>query len=714
MSKEVSGGWLCQLVDLGLTVTVASLELADAPVCMLDIPALAIPCKLSGITLEQLSDFQHSLIDRLVKDSHFNLNVMSEEKKIIGLEKGGVDLCGSLIFLNLGCDSKRMNCGNSVKFHEPCNIGSKASLCGSYENSSPDSFMLYFDEQILSPEVKLLETLSNAKNFVSPPGFISTGEAVIAPWDGQLCRALVIAVEDSNLHVRYVDSGNCETVSWWECYAITADLLFPPLATEVRLHGLREAERGAWTEDALERFHDFLGYSKLEVKVMNSYPSSGQPIDVEIVVMVHDMRLNVRELLADEGFICADAENNLYKSSKNEPCNSFQVDVDQNENHDYVENSNIDHNNRVFITGFNNFITEDRVQAWSEKQWGYVKAVTMFGKLARIDFYDENVAFACANQSNATLDNCSVNIYHNTVCERNGIYVYGLQPNTNRIAIRGIFAQYGEVAFIIGPFSSIQAIIVFKLAKDADNVLKKHVMQGDKQLTLKRSMLFSENHDSIKLLWEECKSSIEKIEGSEIDVSVVHIESPDKIWVRYKIYECLARELHETLNKLGEKAHSGRLEEVLQLGSKVMCKDNEGIWARGKISEFKDDKVMIQLVDRGCSSLFDRNSVRILVHSLLREVKPLAELVTLRGIEPAGGETWSIKALDVLTNCLKKGELILVNHPDAVKDLLLVERLSKNPLDLETVKKTSLSQILLKKGVALKVNTRSKYLRASN
>ena len=97
----------------------------------------------------------------------------------------------------------------------------------------------------------------------------------------------------------------------------------------------------------------------------------------------------------------------------------------------------------------------------------------------------------------------------------------------------------------------------------------------------------------------------------------------------------------------------------------------------------------------------------------LREVKPLAELVTLSGVEPAGDETWSIKALDVLTKCLKRGELILVNHPDAFKDLMLVERISTNPLDLETVKKTSISQILLNKGVALKAGTRRKYLGTS-
>ena len=127
-----------------------------------------------------------------------------------------------------------------------------------------------------------------------------------------------------------------------------------------------------------------------------------------------------------------------------------------------------------------------------------------------------------------------------------------------------------------------------------------------------------------------------------------------------------------------------------------MCKDIDGIWARGKISEFKDDKVMIQLVDRGCSSLFDRHSVRRLNCGFLREIKPLAELVTLSGVEPAGDETWSIKALDVLTKCLKRGELILVNHPDAFKDLMLVERISTNPLDLETVKKISLKYCLLR------------------
>ena len=69
VSNQASGGWACHLVDLGWTVTVACLELADAPVCLRDIPVLAIPCKLSGINLEQLSDFQYDLV---YFDSYFS------------------------------------------------------------------------------------------------------------------------------------------------------------------------------------------------------------------------------------------------------------------------------------------------------------------------------------------------------------------------------------------------------------------------------------------------------------------------------------------------------------------------------------------------------------------------------------------------------------------------------------------------------------------
>ena len=40
---------------------------------------------------------------------------------------------------------------------------------------------------------------------------------MLAPWNGGLYRANVLGVKDNILTVLYVDHGNTDTVSWWDC-----------------------------------------------------------------------------------------------------------------------------------------------------------------------------------------------------------------------------------------------------------------------------------------------------------------------------------------------------------------------------------------------------------------------------------------------------------------------------------------------------------------
>ena len=45
---------------------------------------------------------------------------------------------------------------------------------------------------------------------------------MLAPWNGGLYRANVLGVKDNILTVLYVDHGNTDTVSWWDCFSRTS------------------------------------------------------------------------------------------------------------------------------------------------------------------------------------------------------------------------------------------------------------------------------------------------------------------------------------------------------------------------------------------------------------------------------------------------------------------------------------------------------------
>ena len=51
---------------------------------------------------------------------------------------------------------------------------------------------------------------------------------MLAPWNGGLYRANVLGVKDNILTVLYVDHGNTDTVSWWDCFSVHEDFLVPP------------------------------------------------------------------------------------------------------------------------------------------------------------------------------------------------------------------------------------------------------------------------------------------------------------------------------------------------------------------------------------------------------------------------------------------------------------------------------------------------------
>ena len=147
--------------------------------------------------------------------------------------------------------------------------------------------LLYFDNHLLSPQLQmqLLKQLDAHPDLVGPPGDVQPGHAVLVPWEGSLYRATVLSMTGTTLTLLYVDHGNTDLASWWDCYAVPTDLLFPPLATEVRLAGVRSVERGSWTRDSCHKLSQLLSKTreKVKVTVVETFSHEGGAVEVELL-----------------------------------------------------------------------------------------------------------------------------------------------------------------------------------------------------------------------------------------------------------------------------------------------------------------------------------------------------------------------------------------------------------------------------------------------
>merc|ERR1719318_2244727 len=90
-------------------------------------------------------------------------------------------------------------------------------------------------------------------------------------------------------------------VTWWDCSAVPGDFLFPPLATQVRLGGLRPVGEEGWSREGREMLHQVLNDSEgISVKVAKS--EAGSVPEVELMVRTGKDLQDVCELLVHEGF----------------------------------------------------------------------------------------------------------------------------------------------------------------------------------------------------------------------------------------------------------------------------------------------------------------------------------------------------------------------------------------------------------------------------
>ena len=142
-------------------------------------------------------------------------------------------------------------------------------------------------------------------------------------------------------------------------------------------------------------------------------------------------------------------------------------------------------------------------------------------------------------------------------------------------------------------------------------------------------------------------------------------------------------------------------------GQKVICKV-EGVWYRGRVMEEDGLKTwMVKLVDLGLVVNVEIVNVNELEHPYLLKEKVFARSVRLGRLEPAGSGGWSGSSVDFLKRWTKNRKVFLVKDGQ-FEDLMVEEVSADNPTDVETVTRVSLADMLLQRGLALKLNTRRK------
>ena len=747
---SVMAGWRCELVDLGQVVTVVTLEIADLPPSVLEMPALSACCSLGGGQEVEWAEEAREDWERLVRGKQFTLCVEDYSSRSVNLLQGELKMVDRLRFLG-HLTAVLDTISPSQHFSSPGALSSAAYLCLDYDQISPDSILLYFDNQHLSPQLQLLEQLDAHPDLVGPPGDVQPGHAVLAPWEGSLFRATVLSMTGTTLTLLYVDHGNTDLASWWDCYAVPRDLLFPPLATRVRLAGVRAVERGSWTRESCHRLRQVLSKTREKVKVtiVDSPSHSGGGVEVELFVGDGGQQQNVLQLLVDEGFACGvgqigdplpvckinsyggDDDGNFKPEEERES----SLKTPQLPNEDLHELKNGDNANRcltrseedgwvinrVYLTGcFPSTMTELDLATWAEELWGEVDMVKIGYNQVVIDFHSRESADMCSRQGKAVIGSSQIEIFPFKLSTQNGVRVTDILPVSRRSDVTNIFTKFGEIAFIQGPFantfpaSSKTAVVVFKDHEVMKKVLESgEVKQRGKQLNVKKYAL---GKRSPGLINSNLKSKIdvslepkstESSPTDDVEVEVLHVDSPEQVWVRLAVDMDRWSQVHQVVQEVGNKVMEIGIIAELEVGQKVICRV-DGAWYRGRVVVVDLVKTCwVKLVDLGSVVDLDREHVGILDNHYILKEKVLARSVKLGGLEPAGSGGWSGSSVDFLIRWTRKRKVFLVKKEDASEDLMVEEVSASNPTDVETVSRISLSAMLMQRGLALGINTRN-------
>jgi len=374
---------------------------------------------------------------------------------------------------------------------------------------------------------------------------------------------------------------------------------------------------------------------------------------------------------------------------------------------------------RVILTGnLGPRVTELNFTSWAEQSWGKVDSFIFGYNQVVITFSAKESAEMCLRQGNWKFEGIVLEAFPISLSLTNGIYVQGLVLNLRKTDVEKIFCKFGEIAFTKGPFGSPRpevensAVVVFKHKEGMERALKcSDIKFGGKRLFVKRNADSKRHQKQI-----ECISQIEvssKVTDEKArEVEVLHIVSPHQIYVRFSSDCDRWSRFYQELQEAGEKEAACFDKLKMVIGEKVLC-GVESVWHRGTLVNI-GMVCLVKLVDLGVKVKVDIENIRKLEDIRIIKENVFAKVVSLTGIEAAGSGGWSDSSVDLLYNITKKKKLMHLKKDSGQEDLIVEEMTACNPLDVESVVRTSLTDILLEEGLALRKDIRIKCARKWN
>ena len=162
---------------------------------------------------------------------------------------------------------------------------------------SPQICFLEFNNELLDCEEMFTEECSNRTR--KPPTILSKNCAVQAPFQGNFYRAKVLGVkrdnvkDDISLTVIFVDFGNIETVSLFDCRDLEKKHLYSPLATLCQLSNIKKAK----DDECLTKFRQHINDSTKNITVKVN--QNEEPVKVD---MATDTDGDIAQLLVDQEY----------------------------------------------------------------------------------------------------------------------------------------------------------------------------------------------------------------------------------------------------------------------------------------------------------------------------------------------------------------------------------------------------------------------------
>ena len=199
-------GWRCDLVDMGQVVEgVKEVDMSNLPLSVVEIPAVTVRCSLAGWDeVDSWTKDAKINWEKIVHKQQFKMIVVDPALNVVHLTRQNISLVDSLVFLGHIHEVTPIPLPTQ-QFSPPGPLSTSATLCCDYEQISPNSLLLYFDNPLHVAHLEQLDQLHHHPALVSPPGHVQPGSAVLAPWEGGLFRAIVMFVTGTSMTVLCVD-----------------------------------------------------------------------------------------------------------------------------------------------------------------------------------------------------------------------------------------------------------------------------------------------------------------------------------------------------------------------------------------------------------------------------------------------------------------------------------------------------------------------------